>query len=198
MKKKILLFVIMLAMVLAGCSSGVNNESVGTKTKDSNAHHHSAGQGSASNGNQPYTGNQNRKIKALSSEEVDNLLKGKGAGYALAAELNQYPGPKHVIDLSSELKLTPEQEESLRKQIPLMEQEAIEAGRELLALETQLDQAFQKGTVSDDELQSLTQDIADAEGKLRYTHLKYHLETRDLLTNEQIVKYDELRGYLKP
>ena len=46
----------------------------------------------------PYSGQQGRMIKALSSKEVQGLLQGKGMGMAKAAELNQYPGPRHVLD----------------------------------------------------------------------------------------------------
>jgi hypothetical protein len=47
----------------------------------------------------PYAGQQNRTIKALSDEDIVGLLKGDGMGFAKAAELNGYPGPKHVLDL---------------------------------------------------------------------------------------------------
>jgi hypothetical protein len=48
----------------------------------------------------PYAGHQERPIKALAPEEVAGLLGGEGMGYALAAELNHYPGPRHVLDLA--------------------------------------------------------------------------------------------------
>lgn len=36
----------------------------------------------------PYVEQLDSSVRGLSSEEVDNLLKGKGAGYARMAELN--------------------------------------------------------------------------------------------------------------
>ncbi len=57
----------------------------------------------------PYAGQESRAIKALSAEDVDAYLSGKGVGLAKAAELNGYPGPAHVLELSSQLSLTPEQ-----------------------------------------------------------------------------------------
>jgi hypothetical protein len=54
----------------------------------------------------PYAGQQARTIKALSDEDIAALLKGDGMGFAKAAELNGYPGPKHVLDLAEKLKLT--------------------------------------------------------------------------------------------
>jgi len=58
---------------------------------------------------QPYAGFQERAIRALSPERIADLLAGRGAGYALAAELNHYPGPTHVLELVDVLELTPAQ-----------------------------------------------------------------------------------------
>ena len=53
----------------------------------------------------PYAGQEARDIKALSLEEIADLAAGRGMGLALAAELNGYPGPRHVLDLAPELGL---------------------------------------------------------------------------------------------
>ena len=53
----------------------------------------------------PYAGQVNAPIKALTAEEQAALLDGQGAGFAKAAELNGYPGPKHVLELSAQLGL---------------------------------------------------------------------------------------------
>src|SRR5579872_6516636 len=58
---------------------------------------------------QPYAGLQSREIKALSREEIAELRAGQGMGLALAAELNGYPGPRHVLDFANQLGLTDEQ-----------------------------------------------------------------------------------------
>jgi hypothetical protein len=54
----------------------------------------------------PYAGQELRDVKALSNADIEAYLAGKGMGYAKAAELNSYPGPKHVLELSKELDLT--------------------------------------------------------------------------------------------
>ena len=59
--------------------------------------------------NSPYQGEQLRAIKALSEGEINSLLNGQGMGFAKAAELNHYPGPKHVLDLADDLNLTKDQ-----------------------------------------------------------------------------------------
>ena len=49
----------------------------------------------------PYTGQEARGIKALSQDDIEGLLSGAGTpfgGMAKPAELNGYPGPRHVLD----------------------------------------------------------------------------------------------------
>ena len=58
-----------------------------------------------------YTGQEDRIIKSLSSEDIKSLQTGTGdafGGMAKLAELNGYPGPRHVLDLANKLKLTDE------------------------------------------------------------------------------------------
>ena len=53
-----------------------------------------------------YAGQQTRVIKALSLQETQDLLDGKGLGLAKAAELNGYPGPMHTLEHADAMKLT--------------------------------------------------------------------------------------------
>jgi hypothetical protein len=46
----------------------------------------------------PYAGYQQRPVKAPSEQQVADLRAGRGIGLALAAELNGYPGPVHVLE----------------------------------------------------------------------------------------------------
>lgn len=57
-------------------------------------------------GTSPYAGEEAREIKALSPSDIDGLIAGRGMGYAMAAELNGYPGPAHVLELAEQLELT--------------------------------------------------------------------------------------------
>ena len=57
----------------------------------------------------PYSGLETRAIKALSDSQIADLKAGRGMGLALAAELNGYPGPMHVLELADELVLSVEQ-----------------------------------------------------------------------------------------
>ena len=58
---------------------------------------------SASIAETPYAGLQARQIKSLSEQQVADLKAGRGMGMALAAELNGYPGPAHVLRMSRSL-----------------------------------------------------------------------------------------------
>ena len=72
----------------------------------------------------PYAGQQHRSIKALSEQEITGLLAGKGMGLAKAAELNDYPGPKHVLELVDKLSLSKQQLSKTKQLFNEMEQQA--------------------------------------------------------------------------
>lgn len=60
-------------------------------------------------------------------QEIQQYLNGGGMGCAKIAELNGYPGPKHVLELENELQLTEQQKKKplhlckkcIKKQNPL-------------------------------------------------------------------------------
>lgn len=149
----------------------------------------------AATSDQPYAGWETRPIRALDPALVDDLLAGRGAGYALAAELNHYPGPTHVLKMATELALTPEQNASVQSVFDAMQIEAKALGRHLVDLEADLDQRFSDGSITRSLLQQLTAGTAVVDGQLRAVHLAAHLDVVSILSQEQIDKYDELRGY---
>ena len=144
---------------------------------------------------QPYAGLQGRKIKALSEQQIADLRTGRGMGLAMAAELNGYPGPAHVLELADKLGLKPEQKDQVKKLLDAMKDDAILIGEKLIDAEAELDREFAAGAVNEDQLRDQVQAIAALQGKLRFTHLRYHLVVAQLLTPEQIARYNELRGY---
>jgi LTXXQ motif family protein len=143
----------------------------------------------------PYAGEQARDIKALSDREVTDLLTGRGMGMARPAELNGYPGPMHVLDLRDRLGLTPEQEAAVRSSFARMEAAAKPLGAELVERERALDRAFAGGAVTAEVVRSMAAGIGDVQGRLRAVHLAAHVETRAVLSDEQVRAYDALRGY---
>jgi hypothetical protein len=143
----------------------------------------------------PYTGQERREIKALSKEEIDGYLSGGGMGFAKTAELNHYPGPRHVLDLADQLQLSSEQRKRTQAIFESMKSQAMSLGKQLVEKEQLLDSRFAEGAISDAELEQLVTQIATIRGKLRAVHLLAHLAQRVVLTTDQVKLYDAHRGY---
>lgn len=143
----------------------------------------------------PYTGMEGRSIKALSSEQVEGYLKGEGMTLALPAELNGYPGPRHVLDMAEELALGEAQQAAVSEVFRSMQENAIELGRELVAAEGRLDSLFASGSIDEGSLEEAVLAAGMIQAKLRLVHLAAHLETTALMSSEQVAGYQHLRGY---
>jgi hypothetical protein len=151
---------------------------------EGHAHHASA-----------YADQEDSGIAALSPEEARQLRDGAGMGLARAAELNHYPGPKHVLELADELELSASQEAAVQAVHQEMHGEAVRLGEEILAREGHLQQRFAHRHLDEPVLRGATAEIARLQGELRLVHLAAHLKTAGLLSAEQIEAYDRLRGY---
>ena len=125
----------------------------------------------AANAQTPYAGMQTRSIKALSEQQVADLSAGRGMGLALAAELNGYPGPVHVLELVDKLNLSADQRASVQRLFDSMKAEALPLGAKLLEQEADLDKQFATHTVTPDSLKASTAAVAATQGALRETHL---------------------------
>jgi hypothetical protein len=143
----------------------------------------------------PYAGQEQREIKTLSASDIKMYLEGHGMGLGKAAELNHYPGPRHVLDLATELRLSHEQFTKAQQAYDKMHAEAVRLGKLIVAKEKQLDSLYATQKISETQLRTIVGDIAELQGELRFTHLNAHLETKKILSPQQVVKYDELRGY---
>ena len=146
----------------------------------------------------PYAGQDRREIKALSKDEIAGYLSGDGMGFATTAELNHYPGPRHVLELAEKLQLSAEQHKRTQAIFESMKSQAMSLGKQLVDKEQLLDSRFAEGTITDAELEQLLTEIATIRGKLRAVHLLAHLAQRAVLTQDQVTLYDSLRGYQQP
>jgi Spy/CpxP family protein refolding chaperone len=144
---------------------------------------------------QPYAGLQQRPVKALSDQQISDLQAGRGMSLALAAELNGYPGPRHVLDLAETLQLSADQRARTEALFAAMQSEARAIGADIIRGETALDRLFATKTASPDALRDLVTDLGQRQGALRLAHLTYHLAMLELLTPEQTAHYQLLRGY---
>ena len=143
----------------------------------------------------PYTGQQTRQIKALSEQQVQGYLNGHGLGYAKAAELNHFPGPKHVLEFAEQLNLTEKQLHQTQLLFDEMKTEASELGQLFIEKERQLDRRFSAGEIDGASLKALLIDIGALQVNIRHVHLNAHLKQLVLLTDAQVRLYDQLRGY---
>ena len=142
-----------------------------------------------------YAGLQSREIKALSTSDIEGLQAGRGMSLALAAELNGYPGPMHVLELAGPLALSASQRQQTEALFARMQTEARAAGAELIARERELDRLFASRTITPDGLTAALSRIADAQARVRRSHLQAHLEQMTILTPEQVTRYQHHRGY---
>lgn len=152
----------------------------------------------AQHAHSPYAGQESRPIKSLSSDEVRELLNGEGMGLAKAAELNGYPGPKHVLELGEHLKLTSAQVVATEATFRKMKSRAKEVGAQIVEREQTLDALFADREVTPEVLGRSIQQIGALQAELRTIHLDAHLAQLAILTPEQVTRYRELRGYASP
>ncbi|KMW60492.1 hypothetical protein AIOL_000648 [Candidatus Rhodobacter oscarellae] len=143
----------------------------------------------------PYAGLDGRDIASLSSDDITALEAGAGWGLALPAELNGWPGPRHVLDLADELQLTEDQKANLQDIFDGMNAAARATGAQLIAAERALDAAFESGDLDRPALAEMLAQAETARAELRGIHLQAHLETKPLLTRHQTVLYAQARGY---
>lgn len=156
------------------------------------AHH---GAAPAASPARPYMGMEARWTKALSEEGRADLLAGRGMGLALAAELNGYPGPAHVLEHAEALRLTPAQRTTAETLRDRMAGEARVVGARIVALEEELDALFADGTADPGRLAALMASLGALNGRLREVHLVTHIAMRDALEPAQRDAYARLQGY---
>lgn len=143
----------------------------------------------------PYAGEERRSVKSLSEHEIVSLQRGEGMGFAKLAELNHFPGPKHVLEISSHLKLSPSQLTATQSIFDDMHSMAVDLGENLIHAEAKLDREFELGIVTAQSLESQLLEIGKLRAQLRYVHLEAHLRQKQILRPEQISTYDTVRGY---
>ena len=143
----------------------------------------------------PYADLTTRPIKALSNDQLADLRLGRGMARSVPAELNGYPGPKHVQELADQLALSAAQRTTTSRLIDAMSAEAIAIGAEMISQEATLEALFADRVADDDRVRAAVDRIGALQGNLRFVHLKYHLAMQAALTPDQIKQYAARRGY---
>lgn len=131
----------------------------------------------------PYAGQQHRPLKALSEAEIEGYLAGEGMGFARVAELNHYPGPRHVLDLADSRELASEQLRRIQELFETMHVEAVRLGTELVNREAAIARSFAEGRTDEDEMSKLLGQMGAIRAALMGVHLR-----------AGIARLDELRG----
>ena len=131
--------------------------------------------------------------KPVLPPDREDLLKGTGVGLTAIADMNNYPGPRHVLDLKSELSLTRDQVKKTEALEKVVSSSAVAKGGEIVQAEEELNQLFEAGTVSEKVMRSKLEQIGKLRADLRFIHLQAHLRMRQILTPEQIKQFTELK-----
>jgi Spy/CpxP family protein refolding chaperone len=145
----------------------------------------------------PYAAMPGASATGLLPQEVEALTRGEGMALAMAAEVNGYPGPRHVLDEASagKLGLDAGQREAILGLFDRMRDLAQAKGQEILRMEEELATRFRYGHIDEASLAEALDRIGRLRTELRWIHLRTHLETRALLTPEQLARYKIVRGY---
>ena len=136
------------------------------------------------------------EVSSLTDEEVRALRHGEGMGLARAAELNHFPGPRHLLELASELGLGDDQIHRIRAIHDQMKSQAVAKGEDIIMAESHLADLFASGEPSAREMERITGHLGAMRGQLQAIHLLAHIEATRELSAVQVSEYDRLRGYL--
>lgn len=131
----------------------------------------------------------------LSPQEIQQYLSGAGMGYAKAAELNHFPGPMHVLELADKMGLSAEQRSATQRLMDEHKADARAIGAKFVDAERKVEALFRSGQVPQEKLAQAVSEAAALQGRYRLSHLETHRRMRALLTDAQVKRYDELRGY---
>ena len=91
--------------------------------------------------------------------------------------------------------LTLEQVEKIQIIYDQMKSDAILLGNQLITQELELEERFRSDIPDTKELKSMLNALGTTRSQLRFVHLATHLKTPDILSDEQIASYNQLRGY---
>lgn len=147
-------------------------------------------------GHSRYADERRSHIPSITMEEFEQIRSGEGMGLAKPAELNHYPGPKHVLELADSLGLTDTQRTQIEAIRGNMADQAVALGQEYLLAEHELNQLFANGNADENSVVEMTKKVEEKRSALRAAHLVAHVRTRNALTQEQADEYDRLRGYI--
>lgn len=130
---------------------------------------------------------------AMTASEVEAYLSGEPQTEILSAETFGYPDPRRVVTLEKQLELTAEQLEKAVNWAGKVRRETALLGKKIIEQELFLDDYFRKGQTDYPALANRVESIGTLRWRLRLNLLHLYILTRELLTEEQLKKYHELK-----
>ena len=121
------------------------------------------------------------------------IADGRGFGLAFVADQEGYPGPLHVLELEDRLRLSGDQQRTMKEMLEAMFAESRPAAARLLAAEQRLRSLFARGIADEASVRAALADVERAHTEVRLAHLLTHLKTRERLTDEQRRLYHAAR-----
>jgi hypothetical protein len=134
------------------------------------------------------------EIRTMTKDEVRGWREGRAMTLARAAEKNHYPAPYFALKMISELALFEDQIAPMRAIFDALHRRAMQLGRQLLEEETKLELYFEDQEKDPPKLEAIVRESARLRGEIRLLHLQADIETRKILSQDQLVKYEALRG----
>ena len=146
-------------------------------------------------GHGPESAGQGQKAVALScAEQFEAVVReGYAFGMAFAADRNGYPGPRHILELKTQLGLTADQEAKVTELMHAMLAESRPKGARLLEAERRLERLYADGVADEASVRAAVAEAERARSELRLAHLLIHLRARDLLSREQRDAYRKIQ-----
>jgi hypothetical protein len=134
-------------------------------------------------------------LKGLTKEEIRGWREGRAMTQARVAEKNHYPAPYFALKMVSELALFEDQIAPMRAIHDTLHRRTMQLGRQLLDEETKLELYFEDQEKDPPKLAAIVRESARLRGEIRLMHLEADIETRKILSQDQLVKYEALRGF---
>lgn len=141
----------------------------------------------------PVVSAQHQPPASLSHDEMHGLMMGQGMGLARAAEMQRYPGPKHVLDLADSLALSDRQRDTAERLMAEVQAEARPLGARIVESERRLSALFDGAEVDDDALEAAAHEVGRLRAELRLVHLRAHVAMDAVLSEAQAARYHAIR-----
>ncbi len=126
--------------------------------------------------------------------DKESLEKSEGAGMAFYADMNGYPGPKHILEMEDKLKLSEEQVKDIQAIFDAMQENGRTKGEAIIAKEIELEELFSSSKATEADAKRISREIGTLRGELRAVHLVAHVQARQVLTKEQVATYTSIRN----